>query len=36
MEKEKARYIQEIIRLLKGSDTDLIELIYQILLKASA
>lgn len=33
---DKARYIQEIIELLeKSSDIDLIELVYQILLKAS-
>lgn len=32
----KARYIQEIIELLeKSNDIDLIELVYQILLKAS-
>lgn len=34
---DKAQYIQEIIELLERStDIDLIELIYQILLKASA
>lgn len=33
---DKAQYIQEIVELLeKCSDVDLIELVYQILLKAS-